>query len=185
VFERFSAPARRLMLRAHEVAAAAGHDWLGTEHLAVALVREETGAAAAALRSVGVSAERLVRDFQDALGAGQTPSNPAVDPEPLQAIGIDLAEVKRRIEESFGPGALEFTRAWRPRNCGWPTSLAKKVLEKALREALRTGSELIGPEHILMGLCQVPDALGADLLGRQVNLSRLCLAVVHYLRRSA
>ena len=37
----------------------------------------------------------------------------APDPEALATIGIDLDEVRRRIEEAFGPGALERTRAGR------------------------------------------------------------------------
>ena len=141
--------------------------------------------AAAALRDVGVSSEVVLGHFEEALDVCDEPAPSAVDPEALEAIGIDLTEVKRRIEESFGPGALEFTGAWRDRDCGWPTPLAKKVLERALREALRTGSERVGSEHVLMGLCKVPEALGARLLERQVPLDRLCLAVVHHLRRSA
>ena len=31
----------------------------------------------------------------------------APDPEALATIGIDLDEVRRRIEEAFGPGALD------------------------------------------------------------------------------
>jgi hypothetical protein len=34
-----------------------------------------------------------------------------IDPRALAAIGIDLDEVRRSVEESFGPGALERTRA--------------------------------------------------------------------------
>jgi hypothetical protein len=38
-----------------------------------------------------------------------------LDAEALAAIGIDLDEVRRRVEETFGPGALERTRAARRR----------------------------------------------------------------------
>jgi len=34
-----------------------------------------------------------------------------LDAEALASIGIDLDEVRRRVEEAFGPGALERTRA--------------------------------------------------------------------------
>jgi hypothetical protein len=34
-----------------------------------------------------------------------------LDAEALATIGIDLDEVRRRVEEAFGPGALERTRA--------------------------------------------------------------------------
>jgi len=35
------------------------------------------------------------------------------DADALATIGIDLDEVRRRVEEAFGPGALERTRAAR------------------------------------------------------------------------
>ncbi len=35
------------------------------------------------------------------------------DADALASIGIDLDEVRRRVEEAFGPGALERTRAAR------------------------------------------------------------------------
>jgi hypothetical protein len=34
-----------------------------------------------------------------------------LDADALASIGIDLDEVRRRVEELFGPGALERTRA--------------------------------------------------------------------------
>jgi hypothetical protein len=41
--------------------------------------------------------------------------HPCLDPHALAAIGIDLDEVRRHVEESFGPGALDRTRAARRR----------------------------------------------------------------------
>jgi hypothetical protein len=41
---------------------------------------------------------------------------PELDAEALAAIGIDLDEVRRRVEESFGPEALDRTRAARRRD---------------------------------------------------------------------
>ena len=40
---------------------------------------------------------------------------PELDADALAAIGIDLDEVRRRVEESFGRGALDRTRAARRR----------------------------------------------------------------------
>ncbi len=42
---------------------------------------------------------------------GKRPAAP--DPDALETIGIDLDEVRRRVEATFGPGALERTRAGR------------------------------------------------------------------------
>ena len=40
---------------------------------------------------------------------------PPLDAEALASIGIDLDDVRRRVEDAFGPGALERTRAARGR----------------------------------------------------------------------
>jgi hypothetical protein len=48
--------------------------------------------------------EGLARDGRD---------ERVLDADALASIGIDLDEVRRRVEEAFGPGALERTRAGR------------------------------------------------------------------------
>src|SRR5262245_41751206 len=64
----------------------------------------------------------------------------------LDALGIELTEVRSRVEEIIGRGSetpsvhIPFT----PRS--------KKVLELSLREALELGHNYIGTEHILLGL---------------------------------
>ena len=67
-----------------------------------------------------------------------------LDGKALAAIGIDLDEIRRRAEESFGPGALE--RGRRARGGYVPfTAGAKKALELSLREAIAAGEREIGP----------------------------------------
>ena len=74
-----------------------------------------------------------------------------VDAEALAAIGIDLDEIKRRIEESFGPGALERVPLtprgplnWTGRLSTWvdtdPVAITKRLQEPAepCRIALRS-----------------------------------------------
>ena len=76
----------------------------------------------------------------------------------LEALGVDLADVRSRVQEIIGRGQHEQTGhiPFTPR--------AKTVLELSLREALDLGHEYIGTEHILLGLvreAQVLLALGA------------------------
>ena len=97
------------------------------------------------------------------VGEGQPGTLGPDDAAALRAIGIDLDEVRRHLEETFGEGALERVtwkrgRRWRKR-CDGPsighipfTPRAKKVLELALREALALQHKRIGTEHILLGL---------------------------------
>ncbi|MDT2008135.1 ATP-binding protein [Rhodococcus opacus] len=56
VFERFTDQARRTVVLASEAARAHHHDYLGTEHILLGLIREHDGAAARSLEAFGVSA---------------------------------------------------------------------------------------------------------------------------------
>src|SRR2546430_357104 len=124
-----------------------------------------------------------------AAGSGDARVGPAVEPKAgqgglgddgaaaLKAIGIDLPAVRAKIEELFGPGALdppdpEPRRGLlrRRRTPQGPTNRipfaarSKKVLELSLREALRLGHNYIGSEHILLGLIREGEGLAAQIL---------------------
>ena len=95
-------------------------------------------------------------------------SAPHDDAQALAALGIDLDEVRRQVEDAFGPGALERTRAAaarRPPRASprWDRS-AKKVLELSLREALRLRHSFIGTEHVLLGLLHPGTGAGQEVL---------------------
>jgi ATP-dependent Clp protease ATP-binding subunit ClpC len=52
VFERFTDPARQVVVLAQDEARQLGHDYIGTEHLLLGLLREDRGPAAQALASL-------------------------------------------------------------------------------------------------------------------------------------
>ena len=54
MFERFSEPARQVVIFAQDEARALGHNYIGTEHLLLGLLREEQGLAARVLESLDV-----------------------------------------------------------------------------------------------------------------------------------
>jgi ATP-dependent Clp protease ATP-binding subunit ClpA len=91
------------------------------------------------------------------------------DADALATIGIDLDEVRSRVEEAFGPGALERTRAGRRRFCrARPFApFAKRALELSLREALCRGDRYIGSEHVLLGLLRAGEGPAVKLLERR------------------
>jgi hypothetical protein len=60
--------------------------------------------------------------------------------------------------ESAGPRQIPFTPE------------AKKVLERALREALALGHDYIGTEHLLLGLVRDEDGLATRLLVRRLGM---------------
>jgi ATP-dependent Clp protease ATP-binding subunit ClpA len=167
MFERFADSARQVVTLAQDEAATlhAGH--IGTEHLLVALADEPSGPAGRALRGLGLDAPRLRE-------GARRPSE--LDPEALALLGIDLDEVRRRVEAAFGPGALDRRRPAGGRIPFTPT--CKKTLELALRQALSRGDKFIGTQHLLLGLLQAEDEPSVALLrgqGRSLDEVRAAL----------
>jgi ATP-dependent Clp protease ATP-binding subunit ClpC len=76
----------------------------------------------------------------------------------LEALGVDLTDVRSRVQEIIGRGQHEQTGhiPFTPR--------AKTVLELSLREALDLGHEYIGTEHILLGLVREGEGVAAQVL---------------------
>src|SRR6266700_1166085 len=75
------------------------------------------------------------------------------DAEALASIGIDLDEIRRRVEESFGPGALD--QAPGPVQATGRITMtreAKQSIEFAVQEARALHHGYIGTEHLLLGL---------------------------------
>ena len=60
MFERFTDRARRVLALAQEEAAALGHNFFGTEHILLGLVRERDGIAGHVLREHGVTFDIVV-----------------------------------------------------------------------------------------------------------------------------
>jgi hypothetical protein len=97
--------------------------------------------------------------------------------------------VRRQVEEAFGPGALERTRAARGKGGGEHVPFdrsAKKSLELALREALRLEHSFIGSEHILLGLLHTETGAAHHILtNRGVTLEGMRRAVAEFGRGRA
>jgi ATP-dependent Clp protease ATP-binding subunit ClpA len=124
VFQRFTERARHVVVFAQEEARAFKHNYIGTEHILLGLLREEEGVAARVLGSLEITVDKV----RDQIG---------------QIVGYG---------EEATMGQIPFT----PR--------AKKVLELALREALRIGHNYIGTEHILLGLVRENDGVAAQIM---------------------
>ena len=112
MFERFTDGARQVVVQAQHDARRLGHNYIGCEHLLLAVAA--TGEpASAVLRDQGVTPERVETEILRVIGPGQAPApgDPlaGLDREALAAIGIDLDVVRAHLEAAFGPDAL--TRA--------------------------------------------------------------------------
>jgi ATP-dependent Clp protease ATP-binding subunit ClpA len=173
MFERFTEPAREVVVLAQGEARTLRHGYIGTEHLLMGVLREGTGVGSRVLEGLGIGLETVRADVVNVIGRGPTQGEEQ-DAEALRAIGIDIDEVRRRIEEAFGPGALDRSvrgrrrrrRAGRCSPVGHIpfTPKAKKVLQLSLREATALGHNYIGTEHILLGLVREHEGVASQLL---------------------
>jgi ATP-dependent Clp protease ATP-binding subunit ClpA len=170
MFERFTKPARQIVLDGTKIATELDADKVGPQHLLLGLASVE-GVGATVLAGYGVTADGLRAAVAGATRrAGLTEEEVAA----LHSVGIDADEVFRRIEEAFGPAALveasPTPRRRRGRLGGLFEPQAKKVMELSLREAIALGHRHIGSEHILLALLRagVPGPMGALLADRGV-----------------
>lgn len=87
-----------------------------------------------------------------------------IDGDALASVGIDISDVAARADAVFGAGALQNARSTK-RHIPFHNE-AKKVLELALREAVRLHEKSIGARHVLLGLLRARgtayDALAAE-----------------------
>jgi ATP-dependent Clp protease ATP-binding subunit ClpC len=76
----------------------------------------------------------------------------------LTAEGVSPDQVRTSVDSALGPGQDEVAG-----HIPFSTD-AKKVLELSLREAIRSQSDHIGEQHILLGLLRDEKSLGAKTL---------------------
>jgi ATP-dependent Clp protease ATP-binding subunit ClpA len=150
------APTRRaepFLIAAASAARRLGYGYVGTEHLLLALA--EDGSA-----RVGLSAAQIEAEIVAQVGRPEAPPE-ALDAGALATLGIDLDQVRRRIDEAFGAGALE--RAAEP--CLRVSPRLKEVLARAVA---RAGDGPLSAEDVLDAL-RLVDCRGARLLSSGSN----------------
>ncbi len=69
--ERFTQRARRVLSLAHQEAERLRHNYIGTEHLLLGLIKEEGGVAGRVLRELGLEADRVQEMVERLTGPGQ------------------------------------------------------------------------------------------------------------------
>ena len=101
------------------------HNYIGTEHLLLGLVREGEGAAARA----------------------------------LDALGVDLSQIRRSVESIIGRG--DSTKS--------PSEITlapetKQVINHAIEESRKLGHSHVGTEHLLLGIARQGESTAAKVL---------------------
>ncbi|MFE9329528.1 Clp protease N-terminal domain-containing protein [Streptomyces sp. NPDC006925] len=173
MFERFTGEARDVVIGAQEEAHSLGHDRIGTEHLLLGAMRRPEQTGAATLYRLGVSAASCRAAVAGVVAGSREDLGPQ-DAEALRALGIDLAEVRRHAEESFGAGALDAAPGSARTGRGGGTATrhipfsarAKDALKRALREASARGDREIGTAHVLLGVLRSEDNISVAVFSR-------------------
>ena len=157
MFERFTSEARATVVGAQEEARRLASPRLGTEHLLLGLLEQDTPTGAVLGRH-GLTREEL------SAAVAREAADEGLDAEALTALGIDLDAVRSTVEAAFGPGALDDPAGSARRGHVPLTPRAKKVLELSLREALAMKSRSISDGHIALGIIRDGDGAAMRLL---------------------
>ncbi len=174
-WERLTPDGREVLRLAFVEVRELGHPCLADEHVLLGLLRHGTSEAAALLRAQGLDLNTARAEL---LRVGPT-LGPRVDPAgALRSLGIEVEEVRRRLEATFGTDALQAAERRVRRRPRWRGGhprpnplcvylLAKRSFDIAARFANRRGDAGIGPEHLLYGvLHDAREPLGTQLSRR-------------------
>ncbi|ACZ42256.1 ATPase AAA-2 domain protein [Thermobaculum terrenum ATCC BAA-798] len=103
-FDRFTERARKVLSLAHEEAARFNHNYIGTEHILLGLVREGDGVAARVLASMGVQLQKVRAAVEFIIGRGERPPQGEIGLTPRARRVIELAfdEAKRQNHHYIG-----------------------------------------------------------------------------------
>src|SRR5437588_6095776 len=107
-FEKFTERARKVFSLAQEEAQRFNHNYIGTEHLLLGLVREGDGIAARVLANLGVQLPKIrsAVEFIVGRGDGLTVGDPGLTPRAKKVIELAMDEARRLNNHYIGPEHL-------------------------------------------------------------------------------
>jgi ATP-dependent Clp protease ATP-binding subunit ClpA len=175
--ERLTREAMAIPMLAFELAIRLGHEYLGGEHLLLALVSIDQPAGAV-LRERGVTPERVEAEIISLSGARLFDD---LDRDALAAIGIDVGAVRASVEARFGPAAVSQAAQAAGRGRSGASRVLDNVrrrsgaqrdgvflphgpgtvqsLENACHEARAGNAPRAGVEHLALGILAVSEGL--------------------------
>jgi len=97
-FDRFTDRAKRVLALAQDEAIRFNHNYIGTEHILIGLIREEEGVAARALRTLGVGLDKARTALGFIVGRGDAivaPSEITLSPRTKKVIELAIDEARK------------------------------------------------------------------------------------------
>ncbi|GAG88851.1 unnamed protein product, partial [marine sediment metagenome] len=71
MFKRYTEKAKKAIMIAQEEAVNLNHDYIGTEHILIGLLKEEEGVASQVLKQLGVNVDKVVEEVERLVGKGE------------------------------------------------------------------------------------------------------------------
>ena len=104
MFERFTERARQAVVRAQEEATQLNHNYVGTEHLLLGLIRVSDGVAAKALAALGISLDDARREVEAIIGRGVGPPSGHIPftPRSKKVLEFSLHEARQLNDDWIG-----------------------------------------------------------------------------------
>ncbi len=191
--DKFTKRARRVLTFAQEEAVRLNHNYIGTEHLLLGLIREEEGMAAKVLRELGVDQNRVRQIVEDIVGRGQATAGARLSLTPRTKRVIELAvDEARRLGHHYigtehlllglvreGDGiAVNVLKSLNINPDKVRNHLAKAVMEnqpeKALAEKKKTDSKTPLLDQLATDLTLLAEEGKLDpVVGRQKEIERV------------
>jgi ATP-dependent Clp protease ATP-binding subunit ClpC len=105
MFERFTDRARRVVVQAQEESRRLNHNYIGTEHLLLGILREDDGVAAEALASLGVGLDPAREQVAEIIGRGQVAPSGHIPftPRAKKVLELSLREALGLGHRYIGP----------------------------------------------------------------------------------
>ncbi len=103
--DRFTERARKVLMLAQEEAKRMNHNYIGTEHLLLGLVQEESGVAARVLRELGVNPYQVRKIIEDTVGRGGRATmgqTAGLTPRTKRVIELAVEEARRMGHHYIG-----------------------------------------------------------------------------------
>src|ERR1700730_7761653 len=108
MFERFTGQSRRVIVLAQEEARKLNHGYIGTEHLLLGLLREDSGVAARALAAADITLGAAEREVEVIIGRGEQPPSGHIPftPRAKKCLELSLREALQLGHNYIGTGHL-------------------------------------------------------------------------------
>ena len=71
MFKRYTEKAKKVVMIAQEEAINLNHDYIGTEHILIGLIKEEEGVASQVLKQLGLNADKAIEEIEQLVGKGE------------------------------------------------------------------------------------------------------------------